>query len=207
MRVGLAFRAFFAALGGKRLPLAVIPAELIPDPTDEKLLAEMRSAGLLPEGTQPRLPAPEGAETEAPPAEAAAAPSEVAPDALAEAVAAQTLGLFQAEGRLLDFLAEDISEYPDADVGQVVREVHRGCKKALDDHFTLEPVRPEQEEADVTIGADFEPGEIRLVGNVVGEPPFTGTLKHAGYRATHVRLPRIRTGASATVVVPAEVEI
>ncbi len=203
MRFALAFRAFFAALAGRRLPLAVIPAELIPDPTDKRLIAEMRAAGLLPESSAPQLEAPKPA--------ASAEPKEPAPEVdpteFARAVAAQTLGLLQQEGRLLDFLQEDISGYPDADVGQVVREIHRGCKKAVEDHFRLEPIRPEPEGGDVTVGAGFDPAELRLVGNLVGAPPFTGTLKHPGYRAQEVRLPRIRTGPSALVVVPAEVEI
>lgn len=162
MSLGLAFRAFFAALSGR--PLPALPA-----------------------------PAPE----------AEAEPASAGP----EAVAAQVLGLFQAEGRLLDFLAEDISEYSDADVGQVVRDVHRGCKKALEDHFVLEAVRPEPESGEVTVGAGFDPNEVRVVGNVVGNPPFTGTLRHPGYRAKQVRLPRIRTGEAALVVAPAEVEV
>lgn len=207
MRIALAFRAFFAALFGRRLPLAIIPGDLIPDPTDDILIDEMRSAGLIADGAARKLPAPEVIPLAPPPPAEPALPAEVEPGALAEAVAAQTLGLFQAEGRLLDFLAEDISEYPDADVGQVVREVHRGCKKALDDHFSVKPVRPEAEDGDVTLGEGFDPGEIRLVGNVVGKPPFTGTLKHAGYRAAEVRLPRIRTDGSANVIVPAEVEL
>lgn len=205
MRIALAFRAFFAALLGRRLPLAVIPADLIPDPTDDLLIDEMRLAGLIPAGAEAKLLLPPGEASDEPSAPRPA--PDIAPDDLAEAVAAQTMGLFQAEGRLLDFLAEDIAGYSDEEVGQVVREVHRGCKKALSDHFTLQPVRPEDEEADVTVGAGFDPGEIQLVGNVVGKPPFTGTLRHAGYRATEVRLPRIRTGPSAKVLVPAEVEL
>lgn len=207
MRIGLAFRAFFAALFGRRLPLALIPSELIPDPTDDILIAEMRSAGLLEKGASRKtaLPAPEPGKAVSP--DPAPVAPEVEPSALAEAVAVQTLGLFQQEGRLLDFLGEDISEYDDAQVGEVVREIHRGCKKALEDHFTVEPVRPEPEEGNVAVPAGFDPGEIRLVGNVVGNPPFAGTLKHAGYRASEVRLPRIRTGDSALVIVPAEVEL
>lgn len=212
MRIALAFRAFFAALAGKRLPLAVIPLELIPSASE----AGPETQGYLPEGTAPSSEAPTELDafrrsTDASPRAAGdatqAAPETPAQSQLAEAAAVQTLGLFQSEGRLLDFLSEDIAEYADADVGQVVREIHRGCKKALEDHFSLEPVRPEAEEGTVTVGADFDPSEIRLVGNVVGEPPFSGTLKHAGYRAKQVRLPRLRSGPSAFVVMPAEVEV
>ncbi|MEL6189626.1 MAG: DUF2760 domain-containing protein, partial [Myxococcota bacterium] len=162
--------------------------------------------GLIAGDALPKLAAP-GQDARKPEPAPPPPPAEVEPDDLAEAVAAQTVGLFQAEGRLLDFLSEDIASYSDEEVGQVVREVHRGCKKALEDHFTVEPVRSEVEEANVTLGADFDPGEVRLVGNVVGKPPFTGTLRHAGYRAAEIRLPRIRTGVSAKVMVPAEVEL
>ena len=203
MRIALALRAFFAVLFGKRLPLALIPTELIPDPTDDILIEEMARAGLIKE--RKGLPArSESADATSGEKKSADAPNDIP---MMEAVAAQTLGLLQAEGRLLDFLSEDIADYPDADVGQVVREVHRGCKKAIDDHFTLEPIRTEEEDTTVTIADGFDPGEIRLVGQVVGSPPFKGTLKHPGYRAQTVRLPRIRTGGSARVIVPAEIEV
>ncbi|MCD4755860.1 MAG: DUF2760 domain-containing protein, partial [Deltaproteobacteria bacterium] len=42
----------------------------------------------------------------------------------------QTLGLLQREGRLIDFLQEDIEPYDDAQIGAAVREVHRGCRAA-----------------------------------------------------------------------------
>src|SRR5205807_3544888 len=41
------------------------------------------------------------------------------------------LALLQREGRLLDFLMEDISAAPDAQVGFGVREMHRKCQAAL----------------------------------------------------------------------------
>jgi hypothetical protein len=51
--------------------------------------------------------------------------------------ALQLLGLLQQEGRLVDFLEEDVSAYSDADVGAATRVVHEGCRKALRQHFTL----------------------------------------------------------------------
>lgn len=187
MHLLLAFRAFFAALFGQTLPKEIIPAGLLP---------------------APEAPTPTPTAKEPPPAPAP--PTPIAPPPPAgpspEAVAVRTLGLLQSEGRLLDFLSEDISSYADADVGAAVREVHRGCKKALADHFELAPVRSEDEESRVTVPAGFSPSEVRLVGNVVGQPPFNGTLKHKGWRARQVRLPQIPSDAGL-VIAPAEVEV
>ena len=63
-----------------------------------------------------------------------------------------------------------------------------------------------EEGATVTVPAGFDPAAIRLVGEVTGAPPFTGVLRHAGWRATAVNLPR-RSGQDPQVIAPAEVEI
>ncbi|MBC7171414.1 MAG: DUF2760 domain-containing protein, partial [Polyangiaceae bacterium] len=84
---------------------------------------------------------------------------------------------------------------------------HEGCKKALTEHFTIEPVHTGEEGAHVKLDVGFDPHSIRLTGNVVGEPPFTGTLAHRGWRCTEVRLPKMSEGHDAAVVAPAEVEL
>ena len=45
------------------------------------------------------------------------------------------LALLQRDGRLLDFLLEDVSAATDMDLGAGVREIHRQCQKALKDHL------------------------------------------------------------------------
>jgi hypothetical protein len=190
MRLILALRAFFAVLLGRALPSALLPA-----PAEAPALA-------APEVEPPRVEPPrvEPPRVEPPRVE----PPRVEP----EAVAAATLGLLQREGRLLDFLlGEELDGYADADIGAVVRELHRDCRKALRDHFDLAPVRAEDEDARVVVAAGFDPAEVRLVGNVVGAPPFSGTLKHRGWRLAAARLPRIAEGPAARVVAPAEVEL
>ncbi|MCB9650982.1 MAG: DUF2760 domain-containing protein [Deltaproteobacteria bacterium] len=189
----LALRAFFAALFGRPLPKEVIPAGLLPAPAPEAPALDTAPTKL-----------PEPAPVPEPVPEPVKAP-EPAPNL--DGAAAQTLGVLQAGGRLLDFLAEEIESYDDADIGAAVREVHRGCKKALADHFDLAPVRTEDEEAMVTVAAGFNPAEVRLVGNVVGQPPFSGTLKHKGWKATTVRLPKVPAGEDGLVIAPAEVEV
>lgn len=124
-----------------------------------------------------------------------------------EAIAVRAISVFQAEGRLFDFLSEDIDGYQDAEVGAAVREIHRGCRRALKDHYQVTPVRSEDEESLITVPEGYDPSEIRLVGNVVGKPPFSGTLKHKGWKVEVVRLPNIPDGKGAKVIVPAEVEV
>jgi hypothetical protein len=117
------------------------------------------------------------------------------------------LALFQREGRLVDFLREDLAGHDDGAIGAAARDVHRGCKKVLEQHFGFEPVMPGAEDASVTVPKGFDPSEIRLVGDARGEPPFQGTLRHHGWRATQVKLPGLADGVDRTVVAPAEVEL
>lgn len=124
-----------------------------------------------------------------------------------QAQAIQLLGLLQKEGRLLDFLQEEIDGYDDAQVGAAVRSIHKSCGKVLQEYVGIGPVLEGQEETAVTVDPGFDPSQIRLIGNVTGEPPFSGVLKHHGWRATHIKLPRPPDGHDRTVISPAEVEL
>jgi Domain of unknown function (DUF2760) len=121
--------------------------------------------------------------------------------------AVQLLALFQREGRLVDFLREDIQPYDDSQIGAAVREIHKECRQVLAEHLTLEPVLNGQEGDEVTVPKGFDPSAIRLTGNVSGEPPFRGSLRHAGWRAVRVKLPDQPSGQDTKIVAPAEVEI
>lgn len=119
--------------------------------------------------------------------------------------ALQLLALFQREGRFVDFLEEDVASFSDADIGAAARVVHAGCRKALRDHVKLEPVRREEEGAKVTL--ETSPAEVKLTGNVAGSGPYTGALRHRGWRATEVSLPQAVQGHDARIVAQAEVEL
>ncbi len=122
------------------------------------------------------------------------------PDAL------NLLAILQRDGRLIDFLEEDVAAYSDSEVGAAARTVHEGCRKALKDYLTLEPVVAEPEGASVEVKKDFDPASVRLTGNVVGSPPFRGSLRHHGWRASLVKLPS-PAGQDPSILAPAEVEL
>jgi hypothetical protein len=121
--------------------------------------------------------------------------------------ALQLLGLLQREGRLIDFVQEDVASFSDAEIGAAARVVHESVRKALKSHLELERVRVESEGARVSVPKGFSPSELRLTGNVVGEPPFSGTLTHAGWRVKRFELPQLSEGHELSVIAPAEVEL
>lgn len=127
---------------------------------------------------------------------------EYTPDA-----ALQVLGLLQKEARFIDFIKEDITAYNDADIGAAARVVHDGCNKALNEHFSLAPIRTEQEGSNITLPVGFDAAAIRLTGNIVGNAPFTGSLVHKGWQVTEVRLPKLTQGHNPNIVAAAEIEL
>jgi hypothetical protein len=122
--------------------------------------------------------------------------------------AVQMLALLQRDGRLVDFLQENVSAYPDVQLGAAVRSIHETCRKVLDDYVKLEPVLNSEEDQPVTVPAGFDPAEIKLIGNVIGEPPVRGVLRHKGWRVKQVNLPPLpKSSGGRMVVAPAEVEL
>ena len=123
------------------------------------------------------------------------------------AAALQLLGLLQRDGRFIDFIEEDVAGFSDAEIGAAARVVHEGCRKVMREHFTLESVRGEPEGARLTLEPGFDAASLRLTGNVVGDPPFNGTLTHKGWIAAETRLPKLAVGHNANILAPAEVEL
>lgn len=115
------------------------------------------------------------------------------------------LSVLQAEARLLDFVSEDVGGFSDADVGAAARSVHDGCKKALGRIAPASPVRSEREGARVEITADDAVSTYKVLGTPRAAP-FSGTLRHAGWRIDAVRLPELASGADPHLIAPAEIE-
>src|SRR5262249_25886514 len=121
--------------------------------------------------------------------------------------AVQMLALLQRDGRLIDFLAEDVAPYADAQLGAAVRTVHENCRQVLERYVKLEPIIAADEDQPVTLEGGFDPASIKLVGNVTSKMPIRGLLRHRGWRASEVNLPPLPEEPGRSVVAPAEVEI
>ena len=59
----------------------------------------------------------------------------------------------------------------------------------------------------MTLEPGFDAAAIRPTGNVVGDPPFSGTLAHRGWRVTETRLPKLTGGHDPRIIAAAEVEL
>lgn len=121
--------------------------------------------------------------------------------------AMQLLSLFQQEARLIDFLKEDVAGFSDEEVGAAARVIHAGGQKVLKEYVSLSPVRSEDEESRITLEEGFNAQQVRLVGNVSGSAPFTGTLIHKGWKADSMTLPKLAENYDASIIAPAEVEL
>lgn len=176
-RITLSISAFFSILGSGELPEDVVAAMVTP--------------------SSPEVPA-------AAPS-AAATPATAAPVPDAGHRATQVLAILQRDARLLDFLMEDLTPYPDAQVGAAVRDVHAGSRQALERYFTLAPVLDDEEGRPITIERNADPARIKVVGNVTGDP-IRGVLRHRGWEATRVALPPL-AASGLSIIAPAEVEV
>jgi hypothetical protein len=176
-RIASAFRCFFSLLFKGELPIDVVQTVVKPD-----VRQPVESAGV----SVSRL-------------------ERAAPETLDRAV--QMLALLQRDGRLIDFLVEDISAYPDAQLGAAVRAIHETCRQALDHYIKLEPVLNSEENQPVTVQAGFDSTAIKLIGNVRGEPPVRGVLRHKGWRVKEINLPPLVKGVGRRLIAPAEVEL
>ena len=120
--------------------------------------------------------------------------------------ALQLLGILQREGRLIDFLEENIDDYSDAQIGAAVRSIHTGCRQTLHDRMKIERIYQQEDGTKIELAPGFDRSLVRLTGNVQGNPPFRGTLQHGGWRVAEVTLP---SGAEQdpSILAPAEIEI
>lgn len=172
------------------------------------LWAALRNLGTkyITEGAEKPAPA-ELPKPTPPPAQPKAITPPPPPPPPSDAPAVQILSILQRKGRLLDFLQEDLSQYQDEQIGAAVRSVHEGCKKALDEYVDLEPIYTNPEGSPVTLQRGFDTNAVRLVGDVTGDPPFRGELRHRGWRVKKMNLPERVKGADSKIVAAAEVEV
>jgi hypothetical protein len=121
--------------------------------------------------------------------------------------ALQLLAILQKEGRLIDFINEDVSAFSDEQVAAASRVVHAGVKKALQQHMSFVPVSDTPEGNSINLATDYDKNAYRLSGNIAGSGPYSGTLVHKGWKVAGLSLPQLADGIDLHVVAAAEVEL
>lgn len=118
------------------------------------------------------------------------------------------LALLQQKGRFLDFVMDDVTKYPDAQIGAAARVVHQGCAAVIREYFEVKPVYENPEGSSLTLAKDYDANRYRVIGRVAGEPPYRGRVLHRGWQTMKVSLPeRVAQRSSHDVIAPAEVEL
>jgi hypothetical protein len=134
-------------------------------------------------------------------------PAPPKPEVRPEDGALQLLGMLQRDARILDFFMEDIDSYADDQVGAAARDVHTHTRDVLTRHFAPAPVI-DAVEGSVANPADKNPSLIKYIGNVPATgKPGAGVLRHRGWRATAVQLPKLNSRQDLAVLAPAEIEV
>lgn len=124
--------------------------------------------------------------------------------------ALQLLGILQRDARLVDFLMEDIGAYSDDQVGAAVRTLHEQCGAVLKRCVTLAPVIDGVEGTytkSEAAGSIAKQG-LKFIGNVPadGRAPG-GILRHKGWKAAVVDLPKVNPSVNLNIISPAEIEV
>jgi hypothetical protein len=119
------------------------------------------------------------------------------------------LSRLQEKGRFIDFLMEDITAFPDAQVAAATRVVHLGCATVLREYFDITPLHAGKEGERISVDA-VDPGRYRLSGKVAGNGPYAGVVVHRGWRTAKLALPRFTRpidSASPNIITPIEVDV
>src|SRR5262245_44955379 len=178
-RIGIAFRAFFAALGSQT------QAEQI--------------RALLDGTTLPKI----DGEAKSPPAKPRA---EVAVPCRSEAITLRSA--LQREARFVDLVKQPLGEFSDEQIGAAARNVLGDCEAVLDRFFAIQPAVGGEEGSSCEVPAGYDPARFKLAGPVEGHGPFRGKLAHHGWRATTIKLPAWTGSKDACfVIAPAEVDV
>lgn len=138
MSVGVAFKAFFAALFQRE--------------ASDRIRAAL--AGEVPKAETPKIEEkkPQVAKVEGP----------------ARSEALTLLSTLQREGRLLDLCYESLDGFDDAQVGAAAREVINECRKTMDRMFAIKPLADEDEGQAIEVPKQASPNRIRLIGGESG---------------------------------------
>ncbi|MCA9194446.1 MAG: DUF2760 domain-containing protein [Planctomycetales bacterium] len=183
MSLGLAIRAFFAALKG--------------GVTAQRIAAAINNGA----GDSPPL-ASEKAITTSPPVDVNRNQTKQ-PSTRSDALT--LLAALQREARLLDLIMEPIDGFQDAQVGAAAREVLRNSRQVVNRMFAVEPLSDVNEGESLEISPGSSPNAFRISGaNSSGK----GIVAHRGWKATLCEVPSWHgVPDEAWLLAPVEVDI
>lgn len=178
-RIGVAFRALFAALGSAE--------------TAQRLEAVLSGRALPKSDAEAKSPPPAAATPESRPARS-------------EAIT--LLAALQREARLVDLVKQPLASFSDEEIGAAARNVLGDCSVVLDRFFALQTVATQEEGTVCDVPKGYDSARFKVSGSAEGTGPFRGKLTHHGWQASTVKLPSW-TGSkeAALIIAPAEVEV
>lgn len=172
MSIGIAFRAFFAAL------------------TDRERSDAIRDVLESDQPQRVQLPPP----AEAPqPEKRAEPPQRVAPPSPRRSEALTLLSTLQREARLIDLIEEPLDQFTDAQIGAAARPCLKQCRSAIDRMFAVKPLVDVPEGESLTPPPDASPIRVQWIGdatagNAAGKEARSGRVVHPGWRAERCEL-------------------
>ena len=181
MSLGVAFRAFFAAISNSKRSDAI-----------QKILdSDLETLGLPKPAPKPTTPA---------------TPVPAPPKKLVRSEALTLLAILQREARLVDLVQEPLDQYADAQVGAAARPCLKQCQKALQRVFDLQPLAGQPESSVIDIPASASAVQYQWVGESSGSGD-KGRVVHPGWLAKQCELPQWTGKEEDThVIAPIEVE-
>ncbi len=117
------------------------------------------------------------------------------------------LAALQREARLIDFLQENIQPFDDAQIGAIVRDIHRDCGTVINRMFDIAPLSEIEEGHTITLDAPFDPLKFQIIGANSEARQITGTVVHPGWKANKCEVPVWKgTPETAAIIAPTEIE-
>lgn len=208
MYLWTALRAFFRVLFNKVLAADIARVLDGQPPATEKISADQPAA-------EPAAPV------------TLSKPRPVPKPAATRSEALTLLAALQREGRLVDFLREDLGGATDAQIGAVARDLQRDCRAAVERFFAIAPLSEQAEGSRIELPAGYDAARYHVLGKSGGaagssntggnidcepesdglEAAVCGVVLHPGWRATKCDVPTFTGPESGHLVIaPCEVE-
>ncbi len=198
MFLGVAFRAFFAALFNRDRAEAISAAL---DTDEQPRLTEERTSDRAAAPAESTAAAGKSATLQLPAGKpAAAAVRPIRSDAVT------LLATLQREARLVDLIQEPLDQYSDAQIGAAARPCLAQCRSTLKRIFDLRPLIDAPEGHSVEVPAGASPQRYQWVGEVSADKR-AGKLVHPGWEAARCELAQwTGEAADAKIVAPVQLE-